>query len=437
MKKQPPISQSRRSFLRSSTALIALPFLESLAFRPFVSAAAQVATAAPKRMVFLGMGFGVTAESWYPDISAIGRNYALPKVLAPLKKFKNDITIIQNLEHANSRDGHSGSTFWLTGANRYAVPGKSFHNTISVDQVAANEWGKNTRFTSIQLDSKSAGTAGHGPGLSLAWNKQGKPIPAYNTPVAAYHRLFSSDDMSLEARQHQLSEQRSVLDTVLTDAKSINHKLSKNDSEKLDDYFQSVREIEIRLAKEEDWLGIEKKKPSDSLKEPRESLQGIHEISMMYELMAAAMQVDATRVFTYRMPGDSMLASLGETMTAHNMSHYGPGDRRGASEKRDKAHAKLLSNFIEKLKATKEEDGSSLYDNVSIAFGSNLSKQHNLTNCPTLITGGGAGVEHGRHIVANHETPLCNLWLSLLNGSGIKTDAFGDSTGQINNLFKA
>ncbi|MBK1880024.1 DUF1552 domain-containing protein [Pelagicoccus mobilis] len=439
MSKKSKNSFSRRSFLRSTSSLIALPFLESLAFRPFASAASSLsaAAAAPKRMVFLGMGFGVTAESWYPDIKTPGRDYVMPKVLKSLTKFKDEITLIQNLEHANSKDGHSGSTFWLTGANRYAVPGKSFHNTISVDQVAANEWGKHTRFTSIQLDTKSAKSGGHGPGLSLAWNKQGKPIPGYNTPVAVYHRLFSNDTTSLAERQHQLSEQRSVLDTVLSDAKSINRKLSREDADKLDDYFQSVREIEIRLSKEEDWLGIEKKKPSQPLKEPKESLQGVHEVRMMYDLMIAAMQVDATRVFTYRMPGDSMLSSLGIAMSAHNMSHYGPGDRYDASEARDRAHAKLLAEFITKLKATKEEDGSSLYDNVSIAFGSNLSKQHNLKNCPTLLTGGGAGISHGRHIVANHETPLCNVWLSLLNGSGIKADSFGDSTEPMQELFRS
>ena len=119
---------SRRGFLKSANALIALPFLESFGFRQFASAASPIAP--PKRAIFLGMGFGVTRESWYPDVNTVGADYEMPKVLEPLQKHQKDITIIQNLYHQYSNDGHSGSTFWLTGANRYAIPGQSFHNTV-------------------------------------------------------------------------------------------------------------------------------------------------------------------------------------------------------------------------------------------------------------------------------------------------------------------
>ena len=156
----------------------------------------------------------------------------------------------------------------------------------------------------------------------------------------------------------------------------------------------------------------------------------------MYDLMVAAMQVDASRVFTYRMPTDTLIQSLGATITSHNMSHYVQGERRQISEKRDQTHAELIAYFIDKLKASKEADGSSLYDNISIAFGSNINSIHYLTNCPTLITGGGAGVKHGRHLVMDDpKTPLCNLWLSLLNGSGVDVKSHGDSTGRIEELF--
>jgi len=435
------VVDSRRGFLRSSSAVVALPLLESLRGRSIATAGVETATVPPKRMVFLGMGFGVTADRWYPDVKTVGENYELPKILNPLTRHQKDLTIFQNLMHQYSADGHSGSTFWLTGANRYEIPGQSFYNTVSVDQVAAEVLGEPTRFTSIQLAAAgNAGASGdgHGPGFSLAWNRSGKPMAALNTPVAAFHRLFSNDTTPLAERQQRLNEQRSVLDTVLADAKSVNKKLNKVDNQKLDEYFQSVREIEVRLAKEEKWLSVDKKSPGDPIKEPSESLEGFEEIRMMYDLMVAAMQVDATRVFTYRMPVNALISSLGATMTAHNMSHYSEGERRTVSQNRDTAHAKLLAEFIDKLKASKDVDGSSLFDNCSITLGTNLSSVHSLTNCPTLVTGGGAGIKHGRHLVmSDRKTPLCNLWLSLLRGSGIRAESFGDSTGVINELFSA
>lgn len=436
--KKPDPSTTRRAFLRSSTALVALPFFESFGFRRFASAA-STPPVPPKRLAFMGMGFGVTADRWYPDINTPGADYVMPEILKPLTRHQKDLTFIQNLLHQYSQDGHSGSTFWLTGANRYAVAGQSFHNSISVDQVAAEVLGGQTRFTSIQLAAKgdaSASGDGHGPGLSLAWNRSGKPVSALDTPVAAFHRLFSNDGTPLAERQARLVEQRSVLDTVMSDARAIGRMISKTDNEKLDEYLQSVREIEVRLAKEESWLSIEKKQPQNPVNEPGDSLEGYEEIKVMYDLMVAAMQVDASRVFTYRMPANTLIQSLGATMTAHTMSHYSEGERRDVSQSRDKAHAELLAGFIDKLKASKEGDGSNLFDHIAITFGSNLSSVHSLKNCPTLIAGGGAGFKHGRHLVmSDAKTPLCNLWLSTLHGIGIKEKSFGDSTGVIAELM--
>ncbi len=429
---------SRRALLRGTGALIALPFMESFGFQRFASAA-SVANSVPKRMAFLGMGYGVTADRWYPDRDSVGENYKVPEILKPLTKHRKDVTFIQNLMHQYSADGHSGSTFWLTGANRYEIPGQNFHNTVSVDQVAAEMLGEQTRFTSIQMatsGSASASGDGHGPGLSLAWNRFGKPVSALNTPVAAFHRLFSGDNIPLAQRQQRMQEQHSVLDTVLSDARSVSRSISRTDRDKLNEYLESVREIEVRLAKEKKWLGIEKKEPKDRVTEPDESLAGYQEMEVMYDLMVAAMQVDASRVFTYRMPVTSLIESLGATMTAHNMSHYSEGERRTVSQNRDQANAKLLARFIDKLKASKEADGTSLFDNITIAMGSNLSSVHSLNNCPTVIAGGGSGFKQGRSLVMNDaKTPLCNLWLSILRGSGINAESFGDSTGVIDELF--
>ena len=172
-------SPTRRAVLRGSGALIALPFMESFGFQRFASASTAAATV-PKRMAFLGMGYGITADRWYPDRETVGEDYIFPKILKPLAKHKKDVTFIQNLMHQYSADGHSGSTFWLTGANRFSVPGQSLSNSISADQVIAQQLGQDTRFSSIQLNSADGNASGHGPGLSLAWDARGKPVGGFN-----------------------------------------------------------------------------------------------------------------------------------------------------------------------------------------------------------------------------------------------------------------
>ncbi len=428
-------SPVRRAFLRSGSALIALPFLESFGFRRFASAASSATTIPPKRMIFLGMGFGVTRETWFPDVKTTGADYELPSGLKPLQKHKDDITIIQNLSNQFTNDAHWGSTFWLTGANRYGEPGQSFHNSISADQVAAEEFGKGTRFSSIQLGAEDSANSGHGPGLSLSWNRQGKPMAGLDNPLVAFHKMFADDNTPLAERQAMLKQKRSVLDTVSENAKSVGRGLTRTDTDKLDEYLQSIRDIETRLSKEEQWLDVPKVQPKDPIAEPTDGMTGVEEVKIMYDLMLAAMQVDATRVMTYRQPVQSFIDSLGATISAHNMSHYSPGARQEVSEARDKKHSELLAHFIDRLKASKEPDGSSLFDHVSLTFGSNINSIHYLTNCPTLVTGGGAGVLHGRHLVMEEpKTPLCNLWLSLLRGSGIEIENHGDSTGVIDGL---
>ena len=154
----------------------------------------------------------------------------------------------------------------------------------------------------------------------------------------------------------------------------------------------------------------------------------------MYDLIVAALQTDSTRVMTYRMPGQALLSSMGFTPSAHNVSHYSPGERMQASQARDKAHADMLAGLIDKLKATKEADGSSLFDHVALAFGSNISSIHYLDNCPTVLTGGGANLKLGQHLVLSKDTPLCNVWLTMLRGMGIDAERHGDSTGVVKEL---
>jgi hypothetical protein len=155
----------------------------------------------------------------------------------------------------------------------------------------------------------------------------------------------------------------------------------------------------------------------------------------MYDITVAALQTDSTRVVTYRLPISNLLSSLGVRVAAHDMSHYNPGERMEASQKRDAANSELLAGLLDKLKAVSESDGTRLFDHTTVVYGSNISNVHNLTNCPTLLTGGGAGIKRGHHIVAPKDTPLCNVWLTLLRGAGLEIERHGDSTGVLKELI--
>ena len=424
--------QSRRHFLRSASALIALPALESFGFRK-LAPAANPENPRPKRAVFLNFGWGVTNETWFPDLKQTGANYPLPPGLVPLARHKADITVVQGLSNKFANEAHWGSTFWLTGANRYAEPGQSMHNSISVDQVAALQFGKETRFASLQLNSPDVNNSGHGPGLSLAWDSRGKPVAGLDNPVFAFHKLFSADTTPIAERQAMLAQKRSVLDAVLTDAGDLQRSLNKTDTAKLDEYFQSIRDIETRLGKDEQWLNV--LKPKAALTEPKQGLAGRDEVALMYDIIVAALQTDSTRVITYRQPVGTLLQSLAIKVAPHDMSHYSPGERMEASQKRDIAQSELLARLIDKLKATKEPDGTSLFDHTVLAYGSNIRTIHYLDNCPTILAGGGAGLKRGQHISLPKNTPLSNAWLTLLHGLGIKAERHGDSTGIIKELI--
>ncbi|QDV67570.1 hypothetical protein Poly24_12710 [Rosistilla carotiformis] len=425
---------SRRQVLRSASAAVTLPFLESFGFRRFARAAAPAAP--PKRMLFLGFGWGVTEESWFPDMNTPGADYQIPLGLKPLERHRSDFSVVQGLRNKFSVEGHAGSTWWLTGANPYGQPGQSFCNTISADQVAAKEFGMHTRFASLQFDhAESAGRSGHGPGLSLAWDASGKPIGGDKEPIQVFHRLFSKDSLPLEQRRAMIAQRKSVLDTVLENAHSLQRGLGNHDNKKLDEYFESIRDIETRLSKDEQWL--ERPRPAAPLAQPPSEMMGREEIRLMYDLMVAALQTDSTRVITYRQPVSALLTSIGQNVAPHDMSHYHGtrGEKLVCSQKRDSTQSMLLAGLLDKLKETREADGSRLFDNLVLAYGSNLRTGHDLTNCPTLIAGGGAGIKLGENIVVPQDTPLCNAWLTLLRGVGVNAQQHGDSTGVIDQMI--
>ena len=178
-------------------------------------------------------------------------------------------------------------------------------------------------------------------------------------------------------------------------------------------------------------------RPEAPLGEPKPAVNGREEIKLIYDLMIAAMQTDSTRVMTFRQPVDTLLKALNIAVHPHDMSHYHStlGEKLDASQRRDLTQSELLAGFLDQLKATKEPDGSSLFDHVALAYGSNIRTGHELSNCPTIVTGRGAGLKLGHNLVAPKDTPLCNAWLAMLHGVGVQAERHGDSSGVLKEIL--
>ncbi|MEZ7957078.1 MAG: DUF1552 domain-containing protein [Rubritalea sp.] len=420
---------SRRSFLRLGSSVLALPFMESFA-------KTGAATPRPnKRMVFLGGGFGFTKKTFYPKKAGAFEQIGMTEGLAPLARHRNDITMVSNLTNMGATDPHGGSVSYLTGANVAGTPGKRFHNSISCDQVAAQHLGKDTRYASLVLTSAEPDggqNSGHGPGLSLSWDEQGKPIPGFKRPLDLYHELFAHTGRSRAQLDENLKKKQSILDLVRIDASGMKRSLSKSDQEKLDEYFTGLRQVEKGLERQAAWADIPK--PKAPFMAPLEGITGEKAIHLMYDMIIIALQTGMTNVVSYRQPVCSLLEGMGMKLKAHSLSHYGFSQPRIlASRERDKKCSALFAHFIDRLKEAKDIDGSSLFDNCIVSYGSNLRSGHELKNVPAIISGGGAkNIKHGSHIILpEQDTPLANYWLTLLQQAGIPIDSFSHSTEEL------
>lgn len=420
-------STTRRSFLRIGSSVLALPFLESFA------GVKTASTPPPKRMIFLGGGFGFTKDTFYPKKAGRFSEIGMTEGLAPLARHKEDITMISNLTNLGATDPHGGSVSYLTGANVAGTPGKRFHNSISCDQIAAEQLGKNTRFQSLILSANEVDgsqNSGHGAGLSLSWDETGKPIPGFNRPLDLYHSLFAHPGDSRAELDARLKKKQSILDLVRLNGNGMKRNLSKSDQEKLDEYFTGVRQVEKGLERQAKWADIPK--PNAPFAAPDGGITGEAAIHLMYDMIIIALQTGMTNVVTYRQPVCDLLSGMGMKLKAHSLSHYGFSKPRIiASRGRDKKCSSLFAHFIDRLKEAKDIDGSRLFDNCIVSYGSNLRSGHELKNVPAILSGGGAkDIKHGRHIMLpKPNTPLANYWLTLMQQAGIKNDQFSHSTG--------
>jgi len=424
---------TRRSFLRLGSSVLALPFLESFA------APKTTSTTPSKRMIFLGGGFGFTKDTFYPKKAGRFDEIGMTEGLAPLTRHKNDITMVSNLTNLGASDPHGGSVSYLTGANVAGTPGKRFHNSISCDQIAAQHLGQDTRYASLILSAKEPDggqNSGHGKGLSLSWDDTGNPIPGIQRPLDLFHKLFANPGDSRAELDERLKKKKSILDLVRIDGGGMKRSLSKSDREKLDEYFTGVRQVEQGLERQAKWADIPK--PQAPFQAPAEGITGEQAIHLMYDMIIIALQTGMTNVISYRQPVCSVLSGMGISIKAHSLSHYGFSQTRiDASRERDKKCSSLFAHFIDRLKEAKDSDGSRLFDNCIVSYGSNLRSGHELKNVPAIISGGGAkDIKHGRHLVLpKKNTPLANYWLTLMQQAGVSADQFSHSTGTLPELL--
>jgi hypothetical protein len=440
---------SRRAALKGLGVSLALPWLESLS-----SATALAAETAgyPRRMAFIFVPNGVHVPDWTPQ--TLGLGYRAPYILEPLAKVQGDLLVISGLTHDKGRANGDGpgdharsASVFLTGAQPRKTNGANIRSGISVDQMAAQRIGKRTKFASLELGCERGRSAGNcDSGYSCAyssnvsWSSATTPVGKETNPRLVFQRLFADGNRRNADRQAARREalRKSVLDYVADDAERLQRRLAAGDVKKLDEYLTGVREIERRIEladRESVYSGeFEYRGPSGV---PRD--YGEH-IRLMCDMMVLAFQTDSTRIATFMMANagsNRNYRDIGVSDGHHDLSHHG-GDRKKHEKIRqiNRFHVEQVAYLLEKMKAVKEGAGS-LLDNCMVVYGSGLSdgNRHNNENLPILLAGRGGGtIDPGRHIRFEAETPLCNLFLSLLDRMGAATDFIGDSTGPLRGL---
>jgi hypothetical protein len=358
-----------------------------------------------------------------------GRDYQLSKYLDVIKDFRDDFTVISGLSHPDVGPSHDSNQSYLTAAP-HPERRAGFRNSISLDQFAAEHLLGETRFAALPLSCEGSG---------LSWTRSGAPIPPESWPSGTFAKLFLDgrpDEVAAQARR--LQDGQSVLDAVREQAKRLQPKLGANDREKLDEYFTSVRELETRLTQAEMWS--KRPKPTVDVKPPQNvtnSTDLIGKTRVWFDLMHLAIQTDSSRLFTLQLLGTSGVPPIaGVTQGHHDLSHHGKDPTKITQLTTLELEVmKTLRDFFTQLKQTREE-GETLLDRTMIFFSSNLAdaSKHSVKNMPVLLAGG--GFRHGRHLGfdVEHNRPLCNLFVSMLQRMGIEADNFGSSTGTLSGL---
>jgi len=419
----------RRTFLRSTGISLALPWLDGFATEPAPGRRSATPGTPPRRMVCLCAPLGFLPERFIP--AETGKDYRLSPYLEILSEYRDDFTVISGLMHAgmSAGFGHQASASFLTGIPGAGRPG--FRNGVSLDQFAAEHFGEETRFPSLVLSGEGSG--------GLSWTRTGALIPADNSPSKVFARLFLEGGADeVEAQLRRLDDGRSILDDLREQARSLGSKLGHGDREKLDEYLTSVRELEQRLVNEERWARTPKPKVEAApFADIANAADLIGRTRLLFDLTHLALSTDSTRIVTIMLQGNTSTPLIeGVNLGHHDLSHHGkdPG-KLDQLQIVETETMKTLRDLLAKLRGS-QEDGASLLDRTTVFLGSNLgdASSHSTKNLPVLLAGG--GFQHGRHLAFNPDNPppLCNLYVSMLQGLGIETERFGTSTGTLTGL---
>lgn len=454
---------SRRAVLRGLGVTIALPLLDAMT--PLAAAdTPAVKGGKPRRSVFVYIPNGVNGMSW--QIRKSGRDFEFSTALRSLARHRDAVTVFSGLFQPNGLgQAHVCADTWLTGARIDSSSSRAYKNTVSCDQLMAEVTQQYTRFSSLEL-SISGGTGQPNNSNTLAFSRDGIPLPAEENPKTVFDRLFGVEPGGVAAQRQRLDRRRSVLDTVLGDAKSQRAALGTEDRTKLDEYLSSVRDIEARAQRMDAWLDVPKPQVDGGRFQQVVSKEKAGDYyRTMYDLILLALRTDMTRVVTYMSgtEGNGLaIKEIGITQSRHNLSHHnGQPEVLERLTRADTFLMEQFSYFLDQL-AKHQEDGESLLDRTMVLCGSGMSYGHSHanSNLPILLAGGrGLGLKHGQHIdytrphlkqdytlsyeewqglcgkPKDDNARLSNVQLTMLQKMGVEAQQFVDSVGPVSEIL--
>ena len=414
-----PSPQTRRHFLRTSSALLALPWLESLA--------GAAAVAPPRRLVSICTGFGLYGPSFFPELA--GREYQSSEYLKVLADLRSQFTVFSGISHPEIGGDHASEACFLTSAKHPTAGG--FRNTVSLDYVAAKHVGNATRFPLLTLSTQE--------GSPLTHTASGAGIPALYKPSEIFARLFlAGKARDIEMEMARLKRGQSVLDRMGESFAALKPRLSTHDQQQVADYTEAVRDMEKQLHADEAWVQrpkpvVEEAPPTDTL----DRSDNVGRARLLLNLTKLALQTDSTRVVTLFIKGMDLKPPIeGVTEDHHGLSHHGRNPAKIEQLRIiERAEMAAFRDFLIALRDTKE-GGTSLLDQTQVLIGSNLgdASGHGTSNLPILLAGG--GWKHGQHIAGDRKnnTPLGKLFVSMLQRHGVETGQFGSGVGAMDGL---
>ena len=434
---------SRRTLLKGAQGMLALPLLDAMI--PAMTALAQTPARSVRRLGFVYMPMGCDQARWTPEgVGVLGK---LSPILTPIEPVKNQITVITNLELQTSYPGthDTANAGFLSAAYAKHTEGSDYYLGTTVDQLAAKQIGQDTQLPSLELCmdlDPLAGVCNNGYACvymnCLSWSSPTTPLPSEAHPRKVFERLFGEGG-SFEERQAALKRRASLLDSFGDGINRLKGVVGSADRARLDQYLESIREVERQIERAE-------AATSDDSAPDLDRPVGVPEAfadhaKLMFDLQLLALQADITRVITFQLTREltnRTYPEIGVPDPHHPTSHHGNDPEKLRKIARINAfHVSLFADFIQRLKATPEGDGT-LLDNTVYVYGSGMgnSSLHDHLNLPILVAGGASvGMKGGRHIRYEKAKPLANLHLTLLDKVGVELEQFGNSDGMVENLF--